>query len=107
MSKDDLWSKGFGTQTRMCPEATLDDYWAAPGGDVNVGGLSVQWQDKPHRLLYDLIGEILHLRKDLADAEAKIQRLEKRASDLSWQANPDRSGGAYTDEEICRATDWR
>lgn len=32
-------------------ECTLEDYRRAPGGD---GPLAAQWQDKPHRLVYDL-----------------------------------------------------
>ena len=29
-----------------------------------------------------------------------IQRLEKRNIDLSWDVNPDRSGGQFTREEL-------
>jgi len=34
---------------------TLDDYWNAPSG---IGPLADEWADKPHHLLYDLIGKI-------------------------------------------------
>lgn len=61
----DLWEMGFSRERRMRPDATLHDYWNAPGG----GPLHFEWTDKPHRLLYDLIGEVLHLRD-------QIQRLE-------------------------------
>jgi hypothetical protein len=35
---------------------TLDDYWSAPSGE---GPHAYTWSDKPHRLLYDLIGALL------------------------------------------------
>lgn len=34
---------------------------------------------------------------------AAIERLEKTASDASWDRNPDRMGGQFTQEEIDRA----
>jgi len=58
---EDLWSLGFGRSTRMDPESTLEDYWHAPGS----GPMHPAWCNKPHRLLYDLIGEILHLRSEI------------------------------------------
>jgi hypothetical protein len=39
---------------------TLDDYWSAPGGE---GPHAYTWSDKPHRLLYDLIGALLYYTK--------------------------------------------
>lgn len=35
---------------------SLDDYWRAPGRE---GPLAFQWEDKPHRLIYDLIAAVL------------------------------------------------
>ena len=35
---------------------------------------------------------------------AAIERLEKTASDASWDRNPDRMGGQFTQEEIDRAS---
>lgn len=35
---------------------------------------------------------------------AAIERLEKQASDASWDRNPDRMGGQFTQEEIDRAS---
>jgi hypothetical protein len=35
----------------------LDAYWRAPGG---IGPMSATWQDKPHRVVYDLIASIVH-----------------------------------------------
>lgn len=46
------------------------------------------------------------IESDLARAAlvAAIERLEKRASDASWEHNPDRMGGMFTQEEIDRAS---
>lgn len=35
---------------------TLQDYYLAPGGK---NGLSPTWDDKPHRLVYDLVKEVV------------------------------------------------
>lgn len=35
---------------------------------------------------------------------AAIERLEKQVSDYSWDRNPDRMGGQFTQEEIDRAS---
>jgi hypothetical protein len=42
------------------------------------------------------------LKRILKDVE---QCIEKATQD-SWALNPDRSGGAFTDEEINRSNDW-
>jgi hypothetical protein len=44
-----------GTDTR--------DYRLAPSG---VGPLAAEWADKPHRLVYDLCGEVERLRDVIA-----------------------------------------
>ena len=62
---DDLWAAGFSKAARLDSSLTLSDYWDAP----SCGPLHDQWLDKPHKLLYDLIGEVLHLR-------AEIERLK-------------------------------
>ena len=36
-----------------------------------------------------------------------VEQCAKQASDDSWITNPDRSGGAFTDEEIARSSEWR
>lgn len=48
-------------------------------------------------------------KKDL-----EIERLKKEIEELkhkeylkSWETNPDRSGGAFTKEEIANATAWK
>ena len=47
----------------------------------------------------EIIYEIFTLQKRVADLEAQ-------ATERSWQTNPDRSGGQFTDEEINRRNDW-
>ena len=37
-----------------------DDYHLAPSG---IGPLAADWKDKPHRLVYDLVGEVERLQK--------------------------------------------
>jgi hypothetical protein len=52
----------------MRPGATTDDYRYAIGGGKNgdeadsFGTLAYEWSDRPHRLVYDLCGEIDSLR---------------------------------------------
>jgi len=68
-------------RARMSPDSTLGDYWAAPSG---AGNQAYQWSDKPHRLLYDLIGEVLHLR-------AEIELLRPFLRPGNWSINPERT----------------
>ena len=42
------------------------------------------------------------LKKILADVETCCEQY----SLMSWETNPDRSGGQFTDEEIRRAGEW-
>jgi hypothetical protein len=49
----------------------------------------------------------LHKQAELEELQAAVVRvnrkvaiLEKELSELSWSTNPDRSGGAWTDEEL-------
>jgi hypothetical protein len=42
-------------------QLNITDYLNAPAGD---GPLAQEWKDKPHRLIYDLISEIIKLRKE-------------------------------------------
>lgn len=55
--------------TRM--KGSITDYHIAPGGD---GPLGAEWEDKPHRLLYDVLGEVQYLRTQLRAAESAIQK---------------------------------
>lgn len=63
---DNVWESGFGPNTRMAVDATLHDYWRAPGS----GPLHSEWRNKPHRLLYDLVGEVQHLRNEIQQLRA-------------------------------------
>ena len=36
-----------------------------------------------------------------------VEKCCEQYSLMSWEQNPDRSGGAFTDEEINRAGEWR
>jgi hypothetical protein len=44
---------------------SIGDYYLAPGGE---GPLAAEWNDKPHRLIYDLLGEVQALRSALRSA---------------------------------------
>jgi len=63
---------------RMDPDSTLGDYWAAP---CEEGNQAYNWSDKPHRLLYDLIGEVMHLRAEIEQLKNKAieTRLEQQS----------------------------
>ena len=47
------------------------------------------------------------LRRILQDVEQCEPSLPGEVNNNSWIANPDRSGGQFTDEEINRAGEWR
>lgn len=51
----------------------LSDYWAAPGGDGDQVG---NWDDKPHRLLDDLLGDLYHTR-------IEVERWRQKHEDLA------------------------
>jgi len=75
--------------TRMDPDASLYDYLCAPGS----GPLNAVWQDKPHRLLYDLIGEIQIMQERMAEMQAVIDQCAQAAPppvgvDLTGDAPP-------------------
>jgi hypothetical protein len=52
---------------RMREGSTTDDYRAALGGEGDFGSLGYDWSDKPHRLVYDLCGEVDALRAEIAE----------------------------------------
>ena len=43
------------------------------------------------------------LKRILAD----VEQCSQQATEASWAANPDRSGGQFTEEEINRGSEWR
>ena len=47
------------------------------------------------------------LKKILADVEQCMADNKEFSTWAHWQANPDRSGGQFTEEEIRRAGEWR
>lgn len=53
------------TQPRMRPGSTTDDYRKAMSGEGTFGTLGYEWSDKPHRLVYDLCGEVDALRAEI------------------------------------------
>lgn len=59
---------------RMRNGSTTDDYRAALSGEGEIGSLGYEWSDKPHRLVYDLCGEVDHLRSIVSAALLDTQR---------------------------------
>ncbi len=55
------WADGQPVQSRM--SGRPDDYRSAVAGN---GPHAAEWQDKPHRLVYDLAGEVLRLEAQLS-----------------------------------------
>ena len=56
-------------QPSSAPEVETEDYRNAPSG---VGPHASTWEDKPHRLVYDLCNEVQRLRLILA-AQASVK----------------------------------
>lgn len=52
-------------ERRMSEGATTDDYRNACSGEGDLGSLGYDWSDKPHRLVYDLCGEVDALKAEL------------------------------------------
>lgn len=94
----------------------LDDYGNAPSGE---GPLAAQWNDKPHRLLYDLIREIEELRAKVLPPEviplsehANRENLLKLANfllefsenplpNVTFNMNKFSSFSGYGEETVC------
>lgn len=55
-------------------EIVTDEARKAPGGK---GEYAAMWADKPHRLVYDLCGEVDRMRSRLADALGVLRYLEQ------------------------------
>lgn len=56
--------------------------------------------DRIADLLEEAAMYIMHL-------EQRVGHLEQRVSDQGWQLNPDRMGGAYTEDEINPNRGWK
>jgi hypothetical protein len=44
--------------------------------------------------------------REIARLQQEVKDLKARLNELSWQTNPDRSGGAYTPEETNPNRGW-
>lgn len=64
---------------RMRAGATTDDYRAALSGEGEFGSLGYDWSDKPHRLVYDLCGEVDQARTQAIDDCIKVVASELNA----------------------------
>jgi hypothetical protein len=56
---------------RMREGATTEDYRKALDGEGDLGSLGYEWSDKPHRLVYDLCGEVDALNAEIAKLKQK------------------------------------
>ena len=55
----------------------------------------------PPPLTYEeMLHELWYLRR-------RVRQLEQQLNDASWQTNPDRQGGSFSQSEIDNATAWR
>lgn len=48
----------------------------------------------------EMLHELWYLRR-------RVKQLENQLQDQSWQTNPDRMGGSFSQSEIDNATAWR
>lgn len=55
----------------------------------------------------DLVRLCVALERRVAHLTARAGQAEQRANEASWEANPDRSGGAFTQWEKDNAKAWR
>lgn len=75
---------------------------------LRVHKMTILPDDEIKKMANEVINHMLQenideLKRILKDVEVCC---EKATAD-SWALNPDRSGGAFTDEEINRANEWR
>lgn len=91
----DIPSKALAKTVKACDITySLDTYWLAPAE----GELNYTWQDKPHRLLCDLVAYSLFLRDEISSLIERAKRAEASAKS-SQQAFDDL-------KEVARA-DWQ
>lgn len=72
--------------SRMRKDSTTQDYRIAISGEGEFGSLGYDWADKPHRLVYDLCGEVDALKKTIIEHEL-LSGLLYRA--LSYYDDPE------------------
>jgi hypothetical protein len=63
--------------------STTEDYRNACSGEGEFGSLGYEWSDKPHRLVYDLCGEIEDLRRQIAEIRTALAAKEQECILLS------------------------
>ena len=57
-----------------------------------------EWQDLEDMTREQLLGQIMYLRK-------RVAQLEEQNTDMGWRLNPDRMGGQFSDWETNRRGD--
>jgi argonaute-like protein implicated in RNA metabolism and viral defense len=96
----------------MTPQKRLEQLAAAEGHHSDKGYMLGSQADyeafvakrnrpQPKQLTQE---EVLH---ELWYLRRRVRQLEQQLSDKSWQTNPDRQGGSFTQSEIDNATAWR
>lgn len=51
--------------------------------------------------------ELNNIREHLLMVKEAAAQEQRQAHEDSWRANPDRTGGSYTSEEIAASREWR
>lgn len=71
------WKDGTPVRARM--SGTPDDYRDAPSG---VGPHASEWENKPHRLIYDLAGEVLAITADRDQQARRADEAERERDEI-------------------------
>jgi hypothetical protein len=84
---------------------SLDEYWQSVAGE---GPMGFQWYDKPHRIVYDLLGAVRYYSNADGDASAsKDDQIRKLREALEAMHDAfqftDESTGQYEAVQIARA----
>lgn len=61
-----------------------------------VDAIIAKLDEKDAMFVQGMVNEIERLQK-------KVKQQDERLNEYSWRSNPDKSGGAFTDEEIYRS----
>ena len=56
---------------RLALGSTIQEYWAGP----STGPINARWRDKPAQVLYDVVGEVVHLTAERDAALEEVERL--------------------------------
>ena len=69
---------------------------------------NLQSEDPHVRMMAYPVSKMLELNiNELKVILFDVEKCCEQYSLMSWEQNPDRSGGAYTDEEIRRSSEWQ